>query len=50
MSDEKFKVLFITTAATILVFATPFACCFEQYCKTTLCENCKSSIVSTEHK
>lgn len=50
MSDEKFKILCITTAATIMVIAMLFAGCFEQYCKTKICEKCKSQIVSIEQK
>lgn len=50
MSDEKFKVLCITTMVTIIVVAMIFSGCFEQYCKTKICGKCKSQIVSVEQK
>lgn len=50
MSDEKFKVLCITSAVTIITVSMRFAGCFEQYCKTKICEKCKSQIVSIEQK
>lgn len=48
MSDEKFKILCIMV--TIIAVAMRFAGCFEQYCKTKICEKCKSQIVSIEQK
>jgi hypothetical protein len=50
MSDEKFKVLCITTMVTIIVVAILFARSFEQYCNTKICEKCKSQIVSIKQK